>query len=575
MIASSLLMAMVWVGGVISSLVVDVEISAKPEVAEVGEVVEITVTVSGEASADADLMGVPSMEGGKLTLRGGPSTRRFTEIRNGAMTRSLTTSWILDLVPERPGQLVLPPFSLMIRGETVEVGGPTLTIRPSTTSADAIGLLLRPSVQEVWSGQLFEVEITASLSEETVQSLVGNTLYLDLPWLDDDGHALFLDADVSTGDVVEIPINGGSRRLAMVQSTVRTPAGARVRLRSQARFVATGAGTLDLSGSSFSARIATDVQTRRGFFGERSVVATRSKVVSARNDGTPITIRQPPAADRPDFYTNAVGRFLLASSATPRVLRVGDTCHVTLTLTGQGNLAFVEWPKFPQLGERFRIFDKSEEKKLGERTLVIEVSPRNVDVAEVPPLELFYFNPESGTYESTVTEPMALDVSPGGDGALVTLEVESEVLRDLETIIEEFPKRRSAGIAAWVYWAPGLVALLLVETRRRRQIWAKENPRQVARRRARQELERALAEVPDLASVAGAFGHYLSARFGGPPAGLSAEAASMRLEDRDLAAELKRTVSGWEVAYLAHGDMPVEDAAKEARLLADRLEEQL
>ena len=55
--------------------------------------------------------------------------------------------------------------------------------------------LLRPSVQEVWSGQVFEVEITASLSEETVQSLVGSTLYLDLPWLDDDGHALFLDAD--------------------------------------------------------------------------------------------------------------------------------------------------------------------------------------------------------------------------------------------------------------------------------------------------------------------------------------------------------------------------------------------
>ncbi len=553
-----------------------VRVTVDPQQGEVGLVMQVSLLVLGDAAADCELVALPELAGARLSRVAGPSTSKHTSLVNGKLSRSMQTEWRFQLVPSAAGQLLLAPFELLLQGERVRSSPVNVPIAPSDDiEADALRFRIETDVTELWVGQVFELELIASLSAEAAANRITDGLEIDLPWFDDLREALSIGASAVPSSTYDVLFNGGRQRLPMTQREVREGAASRIELRRVIVFVASEAGMIDLRGSRFSAQIATEVATRRdplSFFGGNTKFATRSKVVDAFAAGAVLTVRDPPRHGRPPGFTNAVGQFELRSVASPRVLSVGDTCNLVLELRGQGNLEFVEWPEFEQLADHFRIYDKTEAKSESSRRLALQISPRNDRVTEIPVLSLPYFDPETESYAIAATTTVPLEVSAGGDGGLTDLEVAQDVMRDLETIRETLPPPAPAPWPEVYLWAPAGALLLLAELRRRRVSWREANPARLRRRGARRDLDAALSSATDAAQLGSAFARFLAARLDGPPAGLSARDAAARLDDDALAADLVRTVEVWEAAYLGGASLPVDRVAGEARALADRVE---
>jgi hypothetical protein len=270
---------------------------------------------------------------------------------------------------------------------------------------------------------------------------------------------------------------------------------------------------------------------------------------------------------------DAVGRFRFTGSADPTTLKVGETCTLLLSVAGDGNIDFLKWPAFGQLEQHFRIFGKTPRKLPRTQVLEIQVSPKDEFVTEVPALEFAFFDPASGRYETQSVGPWPLRVSPGGrDGVSISLNTPTEALSSLATVRETLPEPSGGPPPAWALVLPGLALLGAVELLVRRRHWRENNPEQVARRAARRRLGEALEHVAGPRDLAVAFGKYLSARLGGPPAGMSAEDAAARLADASLARELREVVARWEAASFGGASLDLAAARAEAARLADRVE---
>lgn len=566
----------------------DIAVHVSPQPAEVGLLMAVEVVVSGAEGSDCTLIETPVVVGASLDRIQGPSLRSSFQIINGRQSQWVTATWTFRFVPRVAGELEIPPFRFNLRGEELRSEATRVEVGEATglLSEHLVSLDVRPSDDELWVGEAVMVTVEAGVREDAFDMLSPQDgRVLDLPWLDG-GSGLYLE-DVPVPDCNRgpMPVNGGPMALpTCLRAETRDDGHSWIVHTWQVPLRATVPGVAQLEGSRFEARAVTETRIQRdpfSLFGRgRTEVPTRIVALEARGDVPIINVRNTPVAGRPEGYTNAVGRFELRAEAQPRALKVGESCRIVLELSlrdpddpTSGNLEMVEWPEFEALFDDFRMFGKEEREFAGLRELVLEVSPKNDRVSEVPPLELHVFDPEEQRYEVLEVGPFPLTVEAGGEDGLTTaLATEQELLNDLETIRERLPGSTGAPTPGWIWPALGLLVLGVVEVRRWVSGWRAANPQAVARRGARRTLERELAEADAGPRVAAAFARYLAARLGGPAGGLTAEEAAERLDDAALAEEIRRVVEGWEAAYLGGAGLDVERAREEARALAQRLE---
>jgi len=546
-----------------------------PAEGEVGMVMHVNLSVDGEESADCSLIEVPSVPSARLTLVAGPQMSQTMGVINGHVTRSMRTEWDFELVPEQPGRLSVGPFRVNCRGAEIRSRTLSVPVRASPFPPDTVTLEVRSNASELWQGQVFALDVEASLDEAVADQLVQDGLELDLPWLTDCKGLLRLDVPEPQGDITRVRLTGYTDQLRM--RVTRRSEGGHSRLQFTRTFLmlAVEPGEVHLPASRFSARLATEVRPTRDPFsllGGRVNQVVRASTVDARSTGPVLTVRAPPADGRPPAYTNAVGHFKFTGAADPSTLRVGDTCTITLTVTGDGNIDFVKWPEFDVLKEDFRIFGKTPRKLPRTQVLEIQVSPKSERVTQVPELAFAFFDPDSGTYQSLSVGPFALSVQPGGNDGLATLESQTETLSSLETVRETLSLPSSGPPPGWLLALPGALALLAVEVAARRRSWRASHPDLVARRGARRRLDESLAQARDARDLAVAFGKFLSARLGGPPAGMSAEEAAARLADGALSAELREVIGRWEAASFGGAGLDLAAARRQAGQLAARVE---
>jgi BatD DUF11 like domain len=569
-------------------------VRVEPPNGEVGQLMTLLVAVDGAAGADCSLAETPQVDGGRLSLAQGPTSRNSSTVFNGRFTRSIQTEWAFRLVPERVGTLSIPPVKFTCRGKEVATQPVTVKVAPSTLPTDALSLELHASAGTLWAGQAFQIDIVATIDEKQVDKVVKNGLELDLPWLEGIPGLLRLDMPPPTGDVAQVRLAG--RRDPLEMRLARDATARRLVLRRTIDMLATASGQIELPESRFSATLAMetapDDNNPFNLFGN-SMAVTKAAVVDAHAGGVVLDVRAPPSDGRPASFTNAVGRFRFGGTAAPTTLRVGDTCTLTLTLTGEGNLDFVDWPPFEELSRDFRVFGKNERKLPRTRIMEIQVSPKTVHVTEIPKLEFSAFDPEQGKYEVLTSPSFPLTVSPGGEDGL-TLESRSESLSNLETIRDELPAPAGTRVPGWAWWMPAALLLIAVDLRSRQLAWRARNPQLLRRKAARAALDGSLAGAGDAHAVCVAYGRFLSARLDGPPAGLTAdeaverlakldsetpehasrsgEAGTSRVHDHRLAEDLARAWGRWEASAMGGARFDLAEARVDAARLADRVE---
>ncbi len=129
----------------------------------------------------------------------------------------------------------------------------------------------------------------------------------------------------------------------------------------------------------------------------------------------------------PDSFAGAIGDYSLTANVDRTTATPNDPITLQLRLTGEGNVRMAPAPLLPDL-PNWRVQERSNEVEIevvegrvrGTRTIDLLLSPAaGAASITVPPIEYAFFNPATGAYATTLSEPIALTLVDSS-GAPVT-----------------------------------------------------------------------------------------------------------------------------------------------------------
>ena len=147
---------------------------------------------------------------------------------------------------------------------------------------------------------------------------------------------------------------------------------------------------------------------------------TKVEVVRAEGEPLKLVIRPFPKDGRPESFSGAVGKgFSIDVAADRTVVRVGDPIGLSITLRGDGNIDNASLPLLSADGglnpEQFRFPSGDLAGTLADASKQFHVSVRVADesVTEIPSLAYSWFDPETESYQTARSKPIALRVMAG------------------------------------------------------------------------------------------------------------------------------------------------------------------
>ena len=131
-----------------------------------------------------------------------------------------------------------------------------------------------------------------------------------------------------------------------------------------------------------------------------------------------------PVEGRPQSFTGLVGRLDVSASIDRSSVETNDAVTLELIVEGEGNLRGLPAPSidFPGDFEAFppevtETIDRSGSRVRGRKTYEYVLIPRAPGEKTIPPVEMSYFDAESGLYATAASQPLRLEVT--GDPVLV------------------------------------------------------------------------------------------------------------------------------------------------------------
>ena len=248
----------------------------------------------------------------------------------------------------------------------------------------------------------------------------------------------------------------------------------------------------------------------------------------------------------PVGFTGAVGRFEISASTDLKEVTMNNPVRLTVDVAGEGNLEALPDPAWPELvGWRVIESPVNIESRVvaglvtGARTYQILLVPEASGELTIPQIRFPHFDPFSGQYVQTSTEPIVVTVSGAEDTGTVpqlpSLEPSGEEIQEMHPLKAVPNSLRWGGselvgsVPYWTAWSiPALAIVGAVAWKRRRA--SKEAARADALQRnalpgARAALERAVAAGNDPRVAASeVLLSYISARLDIQVVGITREA---------------------------------------------------
>ena len=378
-----------------------------------GEAIRLVVTATGFEEEPTPQIEVPEVEGHLELLEINPSVSSQIRIINGRLTQSREVSFSFEFsyLSDGPGDVVFPSFRVSQGATQLSTQAIRLRISPMTSSDDIAVELDLPEAP-VYLGARLPVTVRIYLSEAVQENL--QTFVLRVPFFSPSQDFRFLDSELAQGDTkVQVTrIGAAPLELAGRARRVRRDGKLMIELSVVRTLVPLRAGTHDAPASTLIVDEGTG--WRRDLFGRRT--ATRIRKLRAEGRVQQVAVLPIPSEGRPDSFAGAVGKgFSLEVSADRTVVRVGDPIALTLSLRGEG----LETASLPRLDAegllppgQFRVPGGDLTGVLDGDTKHFNVNVRVLDesVREIPPLEYAWFDPDTQTYQTTLSRPIALGV---------------------------------------------------------------------------------------------------------------------------------------------------------------------
>jgi hypothetical protein len=211
-----------------------------------------------------------------------------------------------------------------------------------------------------------------------------------------------------------------------------------------------------------------------------------------------IEARPLPQGAPPGFDGSYVGRFRVTAEVDRRHLDAGDSLTLTVTVHGQGAIRRTTPPVVQVPGLAFRAprdFDETMHPSTavvsGQRAYRYWATPRRGGPQTVAPITIHYFDPRTGAYERTSSQPIDITVT-GDPAALASSARRSASARDIRLIRDgaHISSRVAPRLYSWPwFWILSALPLLAFvgvvlggRARRVRGAWARQAARRARKR---------------------------------------------------------------------------------------------
>jgi hypothetical protein len=555
---------------------------------------ELTVTVTGSDSGEAQTPRMPRLQG--LRVVAGPSLSTQFQWINGRSSSS--RSFIYTLLPEREGQFTIDPIEVTIGSKvyrtqpiTMRVTSASHAAAPPTRTAPA-----NPIDQNLFGGMQRaqpsgdEVYVTAELDRTSAYPGQQVTLTYHLyTHIGVSGLQLQENPPLTGFWVENIEVESkptGTRRLINGREYLD------YLVKKQALFANTP-GRQTIPSSTFAVSVKSESDFF-GIFGQTETVYRKTKEIA-------LDVKPLPTEDRPAGFNNAIGSFSLSDELNKTEVAAGDAVSLRVTLTGKGNLteiADIPLPSMPDL----EIYSSKHEDNVhpvagdqigGDKVWEYVIVPKAAGSHTIPALSFPYFDPERGGYETATAPPISLNVTPGnnaGNAIALLSGINKQSLTRQGTDIDFIklsgealePQPRPVYYWPWFYLL-AIVSLLtnagafLVQRERARQsgdvaLARSRRAKRLALGRLR-SAEKAGRQEPRLFydEAALAFAGYLEDRFNLPEIAVTTDTLERAMEERSIAAETMKEA----VAILQECDfgrfVSASSVSERRRALAGRI----
>jgi hypothetical protein len=351
----------------------------------VGEVASLQLVFEG--CSPEQVPALPKVDGVHFEYLGQSSS---TSLINGSFSQVLVLTFSALLSKQQ--EVEIPAFAVTTNKGSIHVAPARFTAAGATVGpggvpiSDAASARLEPALDSVWAGQVFDLKYTIDVAASYYPNWGHGTFEWDPTPL--------VAEDWSQPEPFETRDGSG-----------------RTGLSYHARALAPTAGRITLNPSSQLINLSVGV-AGFGFFQQR-------QYQQFAVPDSPVTLEVRPLPPAPTGFSGAVGQFKVATKVVPLQVRVGEPITWTVELSGTGN-----WPEIRGLPSReapadFQAIQPKPKRtqpanKLFEGTLTEDVVlvPTQPGEYDLPPVNVTYFDPQSGSYR-TVSAPGAhLTIAP-------------------------------------------------------------------------------------------------------------------------------------------------------------------
>lgn len=162
------------------------------------------------------------------------------------------------------------------------------------------------------------------------------------------------------------------------------------------------------------------------FFGGGISAIPQTLELKLKSEEINLQVKALPQADRPQDFSGLVGNFSMKSELTKKDLSANDATNLKITVSGNGNLQYVNAPQLnlpadidahePKITDNIHT---SSTGVSGSRTFEYILIPRNAGKYTIPAVTFSYYDKAKGKYQTLQTENYTLNVSKAKNGSTV------------------------------------------------------------------------------------------------------------------------------------------------------------
>lgn len=393
--------------------------ASAPEVVVSGDQFRLTFSINSQKIKD---FRAPNIKGLEVLMGPSRSTQSSTQIINGNVTSTKSTTFTYILMAEKEGTYSIPGATIVADGNNYTSNPVSVKVLPPDQSTGTASNNGRTSRNQANNGKISEKElfITATASKTSVYEqeaiLLTYKIYtqVNLTQLHGDMPDLkgFHTQEVELSSQKQWSLehyNGRNYNTTVYSQYVLFPQ---------------QSGKLEIPSITFegtvSQLVASDDPFDAFFNGGSNYVNIKKNIVAPK---LTIDVKQLPAG-KPANFSGGVGEFTISSSINTQELKTNDAVTIKLVISGTGNMKLINTPEvgFPQDFEIYdpkvdNNFNLTREGLSGSKVIEYLAIPRHAGNYTIPAIEFVYFDLKSKTYKTLKTDPYTLNVAKGEGNA--------------------------------------------------------------------------------------------------------------------------------------------------------------